>query len=277
MAFCSPGALVHQAEEHGHILNVVGGELLQHLLIPYPVAKCNHYRSIGDTMNGIANLREPLDEGAQGFPWPLLDGMKIGLVTWPSIGALEVGREMVAPLWPGVEGPLGEIHEPEPGRPRQGYMEVVGHDSLIPPSHEDGGGVDLQELSGVDHPVVLLWQVGPELGWPDHHTQVRGQCHAPPSPPKLPGSQGGEAHVQLGAHPLVHAGKVSLEVATLDVSMLLVVAVDGGATVLPTSTVVDLLPEVHHLVAGHQRAVLHQRVRTWHPRGRLSHGWRTCC
>jgi hypothetical protein len=98
MAFRSPSALVHQAEEHGHILDVVGGELLQHLLIPYPVAKCNHYRSIGDTRNGITNLREPLDEGAQGFPWPLLDGVKIGLVTWPSIGALEVGREMVAPL-----------------------------------------------------------------------------------------------------------------------------------------------------------------------------------
>jgi hypothetical protein len=85
-----------------------------------------------------------------------------------------------------VEGPLGEIHEPGPDRPHQGYGELVGHDSLIPACREDGGGVDLQELGGVDHPVVLLWQVGPELGQLDHHTQVLGQRHAPP--PKLLGS-----------------------------------------------------------------------------------------
>jgi hypothetical protein len=95
---CSPSALVRQADERGHILDVVGGELLQHLLIPYALVKCNHYRSIGDTRNGIVNLREPLDEGAQGFPWPLLDGVEIGLVTRPSLGALEVGHELAAQL-----------------------------------------------------------------------------------------------------------------------------------------------------------------------------------
>jgi hypothetical protein len=63
-----------------------------------------------------------------------------------------------------MEGPFGEIHEPVPGHPRQGYGEVVGHDNLIPPSREDRGGVDLQELGRVDRPVILLWQVGSELG-----------------------------------------------------------------------------------------------------------------
>jgi hypothetical protein len=38
--------------------------------------------------------------------------------------------------------------------------------------------------------------------------------------------------------------KVSLDVATLDLSMPLTVALDGGATVLPTTTAVDFLPEV---------------------------------
>jgi hypothetical protein len=57
--------------------------------------------------------------------------------------------------------------------------------------------------------------------------------------------------------------EVYLEVATLDVSMPLAVALDGGPTVLPTSTVVDLLPEVCHLVAGHRRMVLHRRAHTW--------------
>jgi hypothetical protein len=89
----------------------VGGELLQHLLIPYSLAKCNYHRSIGDTRNDITNLGEPLDEGAQGSPRALLDGMEISLVVYPSICALEVGCELAAQLWPGVEGPLREILE----------------------------------------------------------------------------------------------------------------------------------------------------------------------
>jgi hypothetical protein len=67
-------------------------------IIPYSLAKCNLYRSIGDTRNGIANLRELLDEGAQGFHWVLLDGVEIGLVTRLSINALKVGRELAAQL-----------------------------------------------------------------------------------------------------------------------------------------------------------------------------------
>jgi hypothetical protein len=39
--------------------------------------------------------------------------------------------------------------------------------------------------------------------------------------------------------------EVFLEVATLDISTPLVVALDGGATVFATSTAVDFLPEVH--------------------------------
>jgi hypothetical protein len=50
-----------------------------------------------------------------------------------------------------------EIHEPRTGCPRQGYRGVVGHDGLIAAYIEDGGGVDLLELSGVDHPIVLHW------------------------------------------------------------------------------------------------------------------------
>jgi hypothetical protein len=49
--------------------------------------------------------------------------------------------------------------------------------------------------------------------------------------------------------------EVSLKVASLDVSTPLAVALDGGATVLPTLTVADLLPEVHRPVAGHRRVV----------------------
>jgi hypothetical protein len=57
--------------------------------------------------------------------------------------------------------------------------------------------------------------------------------------------------------------EVFLEVATLDISTPLVVALDGNATVFPTSTVVDFLPEVRRRVAGHRRAVLRRRACTW--------------
>jgi hypothetical protein len=90
------GALIHQAEERRNILDVVGGNLLQHLLIPYSLTKYNYHRSIGDTRNVIMNLREPLDEGAQGFPWALLDGMVVSLVVRPCIHTLKVGRELAA-------------------------------------------------------------------------------------------------------------------------------------------------------------------------------------
>jgi hypothetical protein len=63
VALCSLGALVRQAEERRNILDIVGGELLQHLLIPYSLAKYNHHRSIRDTRNGIMKLRELLGEG----------------------------------------------------------------------------------------------------------------------------------------------------------------------------------------------------------------------
>jgi hypothetical protein len=69
--------------------------------------------------------------------------------------------------------------------------------------------------------------------------------------------------------------EVSLEVATLDISTPLTVALDGGATVFPTSTTVDFLPEVRRLVAGHRRTVLRRRTCTWQHQGRLRHGWCT--
>jgi hypothetical protein len=56
--------------------------------------------------------------------------------------------------------------------------------------------------------------------------------------------------------------EVFLEVAILDISMPLTVALDGGVTVFPTSTAVDFLPEVYHRVAGHRRVMLRRRAHT---------------
>jgi predicted small secreted protein len=76
----------------------VGSELLQHLLISYSLAKCNHNRGIGDTRNDVVNLGEALDEGAQRLPRALLDSVEVGLIAWPGISALKVGRELAAQL-----------------------------------------------------------------------------------------------------------------------------------------------------------------------------------
>jgi hypothetical protein len=65
VAFCSLGVVVHQAEELGDNLDVVRGELLQHLLVPHTLVKCNYNRSIGNARDGVVNLGEPLDEGTQ--------------------------------------------------------------------------------------------------------------------------------------------------------------------------------------------------------------------
>jgi hypothetical protein len=64
--------------------------------------------------------------------------------------------------------------------------------SSPPPCRKDRGGVNLQELRGVDGPVILFWQVGLELARPDHHMQMWRQRHAPP-PPVTPGELGGYA------------------------------------------------------------------------------------
>jgi hypothetical protein len=56
-------------------------ELLQHLLIPHTLAKCNHNISIGNTRNGVANLGKLLNEGEQRFPQTLLHGVEIRLIT----------------------------------------------------------------------------------------------------------------------------------------------------------------------------------------------------
>jgi hypothetical protein len=102
----------------------------------------------------------------------------VDFVTGPSLSTLDVGCELTTQLFPRGQGPWGQVHEPRPGQAGQGHREIVGHDDLIPSCNRDRGGVDLQELGGVDAPVVFLWQVGLELAWPNHHSEVRGKCHA---------------------------------------------------------------------------------------------------
>jgi hypothetical protein len=95
-------------------------------------------------------------------------------------------------------------------------------------------------------------------------------------PPDTPEELGGAVHVRLARTHWCMQVEVFLEVVTLDISMPLAVALNGGVTVFPTSTAVDFLPKVHHLVAGHWRVVLHRQACTWQQRGRLRHRWCMC-
>jgi hypothetical protein len=61
----SSDALVRQAEELRDVIQLVGGQLLKHLLISHALSKNDNNRSIGDVGDGVSNLGEPLDEGPQ--------------------------------------------------------------------------------------------------------------------------------------------------------------------------------------------------------------------
>jgi hypothetical protein len=112
IALCGPGAFVRQAKKLRDILDVMRDELLQHLLIPHTLAKHDYNRSIGNTRDGVANLREPLDEGAQRFPRTLTHDVEIGLIARPRVCTLEVGCELTAQLLPRGESALRQVHEP---------------------------------------------------------------------------------------------------------------------------------------------------------------------
>jgi hypothetical protein len=95
-ALCGPGTFVRHAEKLHDILDVMCGKLFQYLLIPHTLAKHDYNRSIGNMRNCVANLREPLDEGARRFPQTLSHGVEIGLIARPRVCTLEVGCELTA-------------------------------------------------------------------------------------------------------------------------------------------------------------------------------------
>jgi hypothetical protein len=63
--FCRLGAFVCQVEELRDVFHLVGGQLLEHLLISHALSKSDNNRSIGDAGDDVLNLGEPLNEGPQ--------------------------------------------------------------------------------------------------------------------------------------------------------------------------------------------------------------------
>jgi hypothetical protein len=98
--------------------------------------------------------------------------MEMSLHAMLLIGTGKVCCEPCTELFLGVYQPRGEIHEPGPGWPGQGYMKVACHHNSVSTSCRNGGDIDLQEFRRVRRIVVLLRQVWPELGWPSHRTEM---------------------------------------------------------------------------------------------------------
>ena len=83
--------------------------------------------------------------------------MEVGLHAMLLVSTGEICSEHRAEFFPGPDGSGGEVHEPSPGWPGQGYMEVAGHNGLVAASRCDGSDVNLQELRQVSSTVELLW------------------------------------------------------------------------------------------------------------------------
>jgi hypothetical protein len=167
--------------------------------------------------------------------------MELDLVAQVSVGALEVGRELMTQLCPGGEGLLSQVHERRPGRTGQGHQEIVGHDGLISSCDEYRGGVNLQELCGVDTPVVLHRQVGLELVWSYHQVKVWGKRHAA-TPRSHQGRMGASSLPHRGG---VHCIKVPIKVTTL-AAVPLPLVLDGDAAVLTQVTTLKFGPQICH-------------------------------
>jgi len=147
-------------------------QLLEHVLVTYPLSESSDNRCIGDTRNGTPYLGEARDEGPEHLSEFLPHSVEVGLHTMLLVRTSEVRREPRTELFPGLNRPRSKVHEPSSDWPGQGYMKVARHDGVVTSSCCDGGNVPLQEFRRVRGNVVLLRQVRPELGRPCHCAEV---------------------------------------------------------------------------------------------------------
>jgi hypothetical protein len=82
--------------------------------------------------------------------------MEVSLHAMLLISTGEVRCETRTELFPGVDQSWGEVHEPGPGRPRQGYMEVCCHHSSVSTCCRNSGDVYLQEFRRIGCTIVLF-------------------------------------------------------------------------------------------------------------------------
>jgi hypothetical protein len=97
------GAFVGQCEECGDSLHVMCGQLLQHFLITYSLAKGRNDGSIRNARYSTSHLGEAGDEHPESLPRLLPYRVEVGLHTVLLVSAGEVRNEPRAELFPGVD------------------------------------------------------------------------------------------------------------------------------------------------------------------------------
>jgi hypothetical protein len=75
--------------------------------------------------------------------------MEMSLHAMLLISTGEVRCEPYIKLLLGVDGSQGQVHEPGPGRPGQGYMEITCHHNGVSTSCRNGDDVNLQKFQRV--------------------------------------------------------------------------------------------------------------------------------
>jgi hypothetical protein len=75
--------------------------------------------------------------------------MEVSLHAMLLISTDKVRCEPRTELFLGVDRSWGEVHEPSPARPRQGYMEVCCHYNNVSTCCRNSGDVYLQEFRWV--------------------------------------------------------------------------------------------------------------------------------
>jgi hypothetical protein len=102
-ALGSSGTFVGQSEERGDSFHVMRGQLMQHLLITYPLTKSGDDGSIGGTRYSPSYLGEAGDESPESFPGFLPHCMEVSLHAMLLISTGEVRCEPRTKLFPGVD------------------------------------------------------------------------------------------------------------------------------------------------------------------------------
>jgi hypothetical protein len=126
-------------------------------------------------------------------------------------------------------------------------MKICCHYGGVSTCCRNGDDVHLQEFRRVGRIVVLLRQVRPEVGWPGHRAEMvreRGIAHAGQWDTRLdPGACWGLR---------CYRSKILIEVATLNVSLVLPCPLQGDPGILSRTLAVEVCLEVVGLCTPHR-------------------------
>jgi hypothetical protein len=131
MALSSSSTFVGQSEKRRYGFHVMRHQFLHHLLIMHPLSESSDNGGIGDARYSPPYLGEMGDESLESLSGFLPHYMEMSLHAMLLVSTGEVRYEPCTELFPGVDRPWGEVHEPGPGQLGQGYMEVARHHSSV--------------------------------------------------------------------------------------------------------------------------------------------------